>query len=222
MSYCSCSAYMYFRSPWIRNDLDFLIMILFQSNTGQGRLFRDIHIQKELDKLIQEHTLDLQRRRPRSNYKTQNMIYTTIQEYFYNEKRIQIHPKRLVLITIAYRSTRCAYMLYAAFKRAGNDINVVAINFDPYFHGKSCEIQPRSVGTTSITVIHVPADIYTQTGEDITNFGNQVKAAVKSKMEKRCLPINTEDQKELLRLYVVGPAQNQMEADIISKLFAYI
>ena len=191
----------------IRNDLDFLIMILFRSNTGQGRLFRDIQIQNELDKLTKMHTIDLLQSQPPQTCDLEEEIYSKIVEY-------QLHTKRLLLITIAYRSTRCAYMLYSAFKRNGYDIDVVAINFDPYFQG---EVESTSVGTIPITVIHVPADIYTQTHKNVENFGKAVKKAVESKQDHR-----DGDERKLLRLYMVGPAKNKTEVTIMSRLYGYI
>ena len=56
------------------------------------------------------------------------------------------------------------------------------------------------------------------TDKDVIKFGKVVKDAVKSKMNNRGQHISAQDKK---RLYVVGPAQNQIEVNIMSNLSAY-
>ena len=55
-----------FFTPRIKNDLDFLLMRLFRADSGHGRVFRDIQIDKELNRLF-------------GKYKERLLLFRTIQ-----------------------------------------------------------------------------------------------------------------------------------------------
>lgn len=127
---CSCS---------IHSDFDFLIVVLFRSNSGKGRLLRDIHIQSELDKLNHKQLMDMHRTNPQMNCELQTKLYLEIQRFCQRQKLEISAVQELTLVCITFGPPSCAKMLYSAFRKDKKKIRVVVVDFDPYLEFKFVE-----------------------------------------------------------------------------------
>ena len=76
--YLSCSFWKRPFSPRIMNDLDFLLMRLFRADSGHGRVFKDIQVYKELNRLL-------------SKERERLLLYHNVGKD--NERRIDYHKK---------------------------------------------------------------------------------------------------------------------------------
>ncbi len=185
----------------IKNDLEFLVMALFRSNTGMGRLVRNIQIQNELNKLILLQSLHLhQPATPRIDCELQNKLYEKLNGPESVNRRDRDGGQELLLVCITFGTSSSAYMLYSAFKEHKKAIRVVIIIFDPYLESG---FNTSSLCEGFITVIHVAKPIYSQSADSVRKFETAVLNAMPGAFPPLAIPDRGAGHVDIRRMYLV-------------------